>query len=82
MVPTPVALGINSKQARDFDQLHIHMARARWESWHDLAAQDNLAARTVANSRRTAPRPPSLGAAIDALITRVYDRDNLQETFL
>ncbi|MEV1200189.1 CDP-diacylglycerol diphosphatase [Microbispora rosea] len=49
VVPTPVGLGINSKQARDFDQLHIHMAQARWESWHDLAAQDNLAARTVAN---------------------------------
>ncbi|MEU8273434.1 CDP-diacylglycerol diphosphatase [Microbispora bryophytorum] len=49
VVPAPVALGINSKQARDFNQLHIHMARARWESWNDLAAQDNLAARTVAN---------------------------------
>ncbi|MEW9531556.1 CDP-diacylglycerol diphosphatase [Microbispora sp. NPDC049125] len=48
VVPTPVGLGINSKQARDFNQLHIHMARARWESWHDLAAQDNLAATTVA----------------------------------
>ncbi|WP_182897524.1 CDP-diacylglycerol diphosphatase [Microbispora sp. H10830] len=49
VVPAPVGLGINSKQARGFNQLHIHMARARWESWHDLAAQDNLAARTVAN---------------------------------
>ncbi|GAA4194043.1 CDP-diacylglycerol diphosphatase [Microbispora amethystogenes] len=44
VVPTPVGLGINSKAIRNFDQLHIHMARARWESLNDLVAQDNLAA--------------------------------------
>ncbi|MEN3536587.1 CDP-diacylglycerol diphosphatase [Microbispora sp. ZYX-F-249] len=49
VVPAPVGLGINSKQARGFNQLHIHMARARLEAQHDLAAQDNLAARTVAH---------------------------------
>ncbi|MEU7693015.1 CDP-diacylglycerol diphosphatase [Microbispora hainanensis] len=48
-VPAPVGLGINSRPARQLDQLHIHMARARPESYNDLVAQDKLAARTVEN---------------------------------
>ncbi|MBP2708175.1 CDP-diacylglycerol diphosphatase [Microbispora sp. RL4-1S] len=49
VVPNPVGLGINSKAARHFNQLHIHMARARPESMSDLAAHEATAARTVAN---------------------------------
>lgn len=52
-VNAPVGLGINSKSARDADQLHIHMATVRSYSLNDLTRQDSATSPGFANWHTT-----------------------------
>ncbi|MET8006152.1 CDP-diacylglycerol diphosphatase [Nonomuraea glycinis] len=53
VVRAPVGLGINSQRARNFNQLHIHMATARPVSRNDLESQQGNAAHNVADWAHT-----------------------------
>lgn len=71
-VDAPIGLGINSKDNRQADQLHIHMAETRTLSRSDLVNQDGAAATTFAGWPGTRVPIRGFSAVLGQYVPHVY----------